>query len=211
MAAPNRETAEIPITPGAVNIQSSKTQSSATLDELAALGDKIFREVKEANVAKDDDEGNDRLYAEFRQKYRDFAHSFPVTLRWMVQAREYDTRAFKAYLKKIKTPFWETRRLFLESQADYLAILYRVRHPRCSSKELRKYRQAMVDHLVKEDEQFAEAHKEAEAEVERTKSEVEQERRQRLFAYLTSLKKAQGQTGPDARVNRRADSGESDE
>lgn len=168
----------------------------ATPAELAALGDQIYASVKASGVAAADDEGNDQLFIELRRRHRDFAHSFPVVLRWMVQARDYDTRAFKAYLKKIKTPYWNSRQDFLESQADYLAILYRTRNPRCGPKRLQKYRLGMLRHLEKEDEEFADAHQQAQEEAARVLKAVILDRRRRLFEFLVSGGSAGGSPKP---------------
>jgi hypothetical protein len=152
--------------------------SSATIDELLSLANNIFTEIKKSTTEKD------KLFNELHLKYRDFAQSFPIVLRWMVYVQDYDVKTFKRYLIKIKSPSWSTRKDFLESQADYLTMLYFTRNPCCSKQKLSLYRQAMINQLLEEDKQFEEAYKEAEIKEEQSRKESDLARRQRIYNFL---------------------------
>jgi len=153
--------------------------SSATIDELLSIANNIFVEIKKSTTEKD------KLFNEVHLKYRDFAQSFPIVLRWMVYVQDYDAKTFKRYLTKIKSPSWPTRKDFLESQVDYLTMLYHTRNPRCSNQELSSYRKAMIDQLLEEDKQFEEAYKESEIREEQIRKASDLVRRQRLYNFLT--------------------------
>ena len=158
------------------------------LGRVMALAAKIWAEVRRSGVAPDDDAGNDALLAELRTAYKDFAVSYPVPFRWMVQAREYEPRAFESYLREHVKPMYADRKEFLAAQGAYLVQLYRARHPRAGSRQLGRYREAVEKSLAQDDEAFAAAHAEAEEEVRRMDAENDAERRQRLWAHLRRLK-----------------------
>lgn len=157
-----------------------------TVDELVVIANEIWRKVRDSGVNANDDAKNDALYTQIREEYQQFALSFPIIVRWTVQAREYSEAAVRKYLKQVKQAggFWKTREAYLESQAQYLAILYKESHPRASPRELSQYHEMILKQLKEEDKQFMKANEEAEKEVERQKKEVDQERRQRILAYL---------------------------
>jgi hypothetical protein len=190
-------------------VTKNQAQSYASADELVALGDKIYGECREAYAARGlkpacgpdraegaDERGNlkalERLHDELHKQYQDFAYSFPIVVRWMVYAGEYSTKALRNYIQRIGAPVWKTRQDFLESQADYLLMLYRVRNPRSSAETRRSYRRSAIKFLKDEDEKFKEALEEADEEVEEARKEADRLRRQRLRRQLEAQKAAAG-------------------
>ena len=106
----------------------------------------------------------------------------------MVQAREYEPRAFEKYLRQHVRPMYKDRKEFSAAQAEYLVILYKVRNPRVSEKQLVRYRAAVAKSIQEDDDTFAKARKEAEETVRALDAEVDSARRQRMMEYLIRLK-----------------------
>jgi hypothetical protein len=162
----------------------AESAAAARLDELVDLALQVKQRVSETGVALDDDAGRDTLYTELRKEFKDFAHSFPLPFRWLIQTGEFDTAAFKAHVKHDYKVVHKTRGDFLESQGEYLMRLYKQKHPRAGEKELRARRESIYKMLKDEDEDFQEAKKEADEEVKRVDREIAQRRREQLAALL---------------------------
>jgi hypothetical protein len=175
---------------GSVGVQ------SAALEKVMGVAADIWAEVRRSGVAPDDDAGNDALLKRLQKAYKDFAVSYPVPFRWMVQAREYEPKAFEQYLRKDVQMMYKDRKAFLAAQGEYLVRLYKARNPRAGSRQLGRYREAVGKSLAQDDKAFTEAHAEAEEEVRRMDGEHDAERRQRLLAYLRRLKAERGAADP---------------
>ena len=174
---------------GEVPVEASMGSTQrATPEELVDLARKIWREVAASEIAKDDDAGNDRLLETIQVRYKDFNTSFPLVLRWMVQMRKFNARAFERYLLKHATAKLDTREAFLELQAEYLTLLYREEHRHADERGVREYRAAIVKQLLEEDKVFIDLQKQVEADLALRETEVDRDRRQRLYEYLLAQK-----------------------
>ena len=60
----------------------------------------------------------------FQKKYRKFATSFPITLRYMVQLGLYHQEAFRKFIKKMMARPYRSEEEYCERQADYVRYLY---------------------------------------------------------------------------------------
>lgn len=161
-----------------------KAAKDAPAEKLVEIAKTIWREVSLSGVAPADDDGNDRLLTELREKHPDFAVSFPLPLKCMVQMREFEPKAFETYLKTHVKAMYKDRKEFLASQAEYFILLYRAQRPRAGAREVARRREAVLASLEKDDEEFAQAREEAAAEVKRRDAEIDKERRERIYAYL---------------------------
>lgn len=164
------------------------TSQQATAEHLVALAKKIWKEVK-ASGAKDD-AGQDALLRQLQEKYKDFAISFPIPLRLMVQAHDFHAESFKKFLTTHVKSMYKDRMEFLEAQAEYMVLVFRARHPRAPPKAITRYREEIRKQLKADNEDFTQSQKEAEEEVRRLDAEVDAERRQRLFEFLRRQKLA---------------------
>lgn len=160
----------------------------ATPAEITAIARKIWRQVTSSKVARDDDAGNDRLLEEIQGSFKDFNTSFPLVLRWMVQARKFNAKAFEKYLLKHASAKLDTRQSFLELQADYLVLLYREENRHPDESLVRRYRASIIEQLLEEDKVFIEMQKEAEAVHARNAACMDRDRRQRLYEFILAQK-----------------------
>ena len=167
------------------NVSSARTESAAAIVGIARA---IWAEVRASGVAADDDAGNARLLAELRKKHRDFATTFPIPLRWMVQARDFAAKPFERYLAKHVKAHYRDRRAFMLAQAEYLVLLYRHRHPRAPGGEVTRYREAITKSLEEDDRVFMEAQDEVAEELKRLDAAVDADRRRRLYEFLLRRK-----------------------
>lgn len=172
---------------GEASVQASVTSAQrATPEELVALAAKIWGEVRNSGVLPNEEKENEALLARLQTEYKDFATSFPLVLRWMVQLRQFNKKALLAYLQKHATTRMNTREDFLRLQAEYVVLLHRHTHAHPDEAYVRRLRESLVDQLLREDKKFAEMQKQAEEETRRAEGLVDADRRERLYQYIMS-------------------------
>lgn len=137
--------------------------NKATPDTLTTLAREIWHEVRALPEAKTDDDLRTQL-EDLQTRYHDFAMSFPLPLRLMVQARRFSADAFRKWLLRRGDAKCATREDFLDLQAEYAVDVYRAEHPRAPHAAVCAYRDSVRDGLRNEDEAFIEATEEINAE-----------------------------------------------
>lgn len=165
-------------------VKTTLSSSHATPDEIVDIAKQIWRKVAESKIAIDDNAGNDQLLESIQTEWKDFNASFPIVLRWMVQLRKFNMRAFKKYLLKHASATLDTREAFLELQAEYLVYLYREEHAHTDETHIRQYRTVIVTQLLDEDKEFLKIQKQVEAELSQQSALTDADRRRRLYEYL---------------------------
>lgn len=173
---------EVPIK---ANVSSSQT---ATPEELVELAKKLWAQVQESGVSKDDDEGNKTLLKRMQDENKDFMMSFPIILRWMVQARQFGAKSFHKWLLKHSASELKDREDFLRLQAEYLVLLYKESNPRYDNRLVNEYRKSITQQLLDEDKKFKELHDQVTKDMEAHEAILRQERRERLIALVRALK-----------------------
>jgi hypothetical protein len=164
--------------------------STETLERIMEIAAEIWATVRHSGVAADDDGGNNALMERLQGEHKDFAISYPIPFRWMVQAREYEPQALEKFLREHVKAMYKDRKEFMAAQGEYLVILYKIRRPRAGARQLARYREAVTKSLQEDDDKFTAAREQAEVEVKRLDEEVDADRRQRIVAYLRRLKAA---------------------
>ena len=175
---------EVPVT---ANVQSSQR---ATPEQLVQLAKGIWRSVETSGISKDDEAGNDVMLSRIQSENKDFNQSFPLVLRWMVQMRQFNSKAFEKYLLKHASAKLDTREGFLELQAEYLVLLYKETHRHADEVFVRRYRQSLVQQLLEEDKSFMEMQKQVETDLASQSVTVDLDRRRRLYEFLLAQKVA---------------------
>lgn len=129
-------------------------EKEVTAEDIILEAEDIWRKVKKANVNITDFDRIDELMADMRAAHREFAQSYPIVLRYICQMREYDSKALRRWLRKIERNPWKTEEEYLDAQADYVSILYRVKHPRMPVSNAHAIRSNIKAMLVSEHKTF---------------------------------------------------------
>jgi len=166
---------------------------TVALEKVMAIAASIWKKVGRSGVKASDDAGNDALMKTLQIEFKEFATSYPIPFRWMVQAREYAPEPFEKYLKEHVKAMYKDRSEFMASQGEYLVLLYKHRHPRAGGQQLERYRAAITKSLQDDDDQFTASREEAERAVEALDRKVNAERRKRMVEYLHQLKALRAQ------------------
>lgn len=126
----------------------------------------------------------------------DFAQSFPIVLRWMMFAGEFDAEVFREFLLKFAAAKTKSRDDFRELQVEYPVALYKSHWAKANpgahaEKAIRDrvqdFRTQLLKQLKEEDELFEKSVKEAEAEVARVTAENAADRRRLLLERLREM------------------------
>jgi hypothetical protein len=149
-----------------------------TLDQLVEIAKTIYekssnsyaqRGLNPKNKASADkaaaDEASGKLekvYQEMWAEYKMFANEFPLVFRWIVSTLTYSEKALRGYIKNDHQSEWKNHKQMLSAQVSYLVYAFRETHPRASPKELSTYRDNVLTQVVKDNEHFEKAAKEAE-------------------------------------------------
>jgi hypothetical protein len=162
----------------------------ASLEEIVAIAKQLWGRVKNSSVDAKDNDGNDKLFEELRndKEFQKFATSFPVIMRWIVQARKYNLNALKHYLRKHATADLKTQEAFLDLQAEYLVLIFKEENPHISTKRIKTYRDGVIAMLRRENKEFMEINDQVEKEMEERNKNLDKIRREELRAVLMDLK-----------------------
>jgi hypothetical protein len=165
-------------------------QQQKQIEEIIDEANKIWAKVQQKKYDIEDTDASDALLEDLRTEHRDFHTTLPLVLRTMVQMRSYNPKALERYLKKMKTDMknWKSRRDFIESQADYMIILYKIKNPRYNTRHVQLMRQDLVKQLLEEEDAFVKMVEEAEKESEDYLKNTEKEQREELFRKIMELK-----------------------
>jgi hypothetical protein len=169
---------------------------NATLAEIEKEAANIWARVSGSGVDSKDDSGNDSLLESIRAEFADFAATFPLATRWIVQTRKFCPKVMKRFLLKYSESPLSTRAEYLEAQAEYLVMIYKKEAQKTlSGKRLIdsvfSYKKNILEHLQEEDERIAEAQKEAIAGYQAAQAANDAERRKRLLEIVRARAEAQ--------------------
>lgn len=167
------------------------TQQKATPDELVAIGRSIWQRVKNAKIDIADEKASEALLKQIQDEFHDFNQSFPLVVRWTVQRQEFSARALRNFLMKHAAANLTSRRGFLELQAEYPVLVWVERaKERPKPAEISRYRDAVIENLVKEDEMFTRTTEEVDKEFDARAAEIKAQRVRELRETLLRMKAA---------------------
>jgi hypothetical protein len=135
------------------------------------------------------DEEHKELHKKMVTDHHDFASIYMLPLRSIVYTNELYSDVMEKYVNHLSKNPWDTRREFIERQADYLVFLYRKKNKRHGSKDVAIYKDSVVRQLVEEDESMKKYEKEVKETVEAEFDQIVDQRRDRIHARLVQMKK----------------------
>lgn len=122
---------------------------------------------------------------EFYQKnHKNFAMTFPIVLRYMIQLKRYNQKAFVRFVKKLTSCPYRSELEYCERQADYIKYLFMETSPSHNMKDAQLIWQNAYDMLAKEVEVFKEAQETVKKKMEEDKIKNNAEKRNELKKVL---------------------------
>lgn len=133
-----------------------KQEKEVTAEFVLEEAKQIWKKVKAMNVPVGDSVKAELCMDAIRREHRDFCQAYPIVLRYMAQMGEFRAKAFKQYLAHILHHPWSTEEAFLESQADYVVLLYKATHKKWNTTEISNLRTNIRNMLFAEHNEFKE-------------------------------------------------------
>ncbi len=134
------------------------------------------------------DKDYETLHKEIVEKHHDFASIYAITIRHIVMHNEFYDDAMKRYVQHLTNNPWNTKKEFIERQAEYLVYVERQKKPRIGSTELARYKQNVNKQLLEEDEKFDAYAKEVKETVNDEWDQIVKNRKDRLHDLLQKMK-----------------------
>ena len=147
------------------------SEKDVTIDQVVAEADSILRESRSRKIKTGDVASAEELMSEMRKKHPEFCKSYPIVLRYICQMHD-SSKAFRTYLIKIKERPWKTQEEYLDSQADYVVILYKATHRRWNATQCENIRKNVRMMLQNEHDTFVKYAKEFDREVNEEEGEL---------------------------------------
>ena len=161
------------------------------LREAKDIWKKCQTAIKRRNLKFGDKDGAEKLMSEFRKEHKEFSTSYPIVLRYMAEMQTFHPDALRLYLKKIEEHPWKSETEYLDSQADYVTLLYKATHSRYNTTEVARVRENIRKILVVEHEKFKLYQEEFSKEVNEMESRLEEMNKHELAAYFKKIGKGE--------------------
>jgi len=150
------------------------SEKEVTVDFIVDEANVMWKEMKSRNILFGDSAAASALMIDMRRGHPEFCKAYPIVTRYICEMQEYSEKGFRRWLTKIKYHPWKTQDEYLDAQADYVTMLYRVKNPRASRRDYDNVRKNIGDALRNEHEEFKqrvdEYDREVTAELDKLKS-----------------------------------------
>ncbi len=130
------------------------SEKEVTIDQLVAEADAIWKYARARKLQFNDTAAAAKLISDVQRMHPQFCHSYPLVNRYICEMQEYSSKAFRLWLMKIKEHPWKSEAEYLDAQADYVAILFRVKHPRATKTQINNLRVNIRAVLQEEHDKF---------------------------------------------------------
>jgi hypothetical protein len=107
-----------------------RQEKEVTIDDVVSEANVIYAKCKKLYPGDDSEERLKEIHNQMVDEHTQFAHAYPIVLRYMCELKQYRQKAFKKYLGYIKHHPWTSEDSFFESQAMYVTLLYKEINPR---------------------------------------------------------------------------------
>lgn len=164
-----------------VNIKSEK---EVTADEVVREADKIWKFARARKLKFGDTEKTNELLKEVQKKHPQFSQAYPIVVRYMCQMQEYNSKAFRMWLLKIKEHPWKNPAEYMDAQADYVTRLYIARKPHANKTEINNLRSNVRTLLTKEYETFKSCAETTETNVTQNEKQLQDKNSDELFKFV---------------------------
>jgi hypothetical protein len=120
----------------------------------------------------------------YQKNYNRFTMAFPIVLRYMIQLRQFNKKAFAKFVKKMMANPYRSELEYCERQADYVKYLFMELSPSHNMKEAHAIWKQTYDMLAKEVEVFKKAEERVKEKLEKNNSQNSIEKRNELKTVL---------------------------
>jgi hypothetical protein len=162
------------------------SEKEVSIDDLVNEANDIWKYAKARRLKFGDSAGAERLMADVQAKHPQFCHSYPIVNRYICEMQQYSTKAFRMWLMKIKEHPWKGENEYLDAQADYIVMLYKVKAPRANMTQVNQFRAQIRALLQVEHEKFKHYVNEFDKEVSAEESVLKKKNANELHKFVLS-------------------------
>lgn len=159
------------------------SEREVTIDFVVREASAMWKLMRSRKLKFGDQHAAEALMSEMQKTHPEFCKSYPIVNRYICQMQEYDAKAFKLWLMKIKERPWKTEGEYLDAQADYVVMLYRAKKPRANMTEVNNLRRNIRNMLQVEHDKFKHYAEEYEREVTAEESMLKDRNMDELHAF----------------------------
>lgn len=159
------------------------SEKEVGIDDIVEEAVAINKELQSRKLPPTDNDASDAFMSEMRREHKQFATSYPIVLRYMCQMRQFSKDALRQYLMHIKAHPWKNQNEYLDSQADYVVILYKKTHQRWNRTQVENLRKNVRGLLQQEHDKFVELGEKYKGEVDSEEAEYKRSREEDLAAF----------------------------
>jgi ElaB/YqjD/DUF883 family membrane-anchored ribosome-binding protein len=177
------------------------SEKNVTVDDIIAEAVSINKKLQAAKIKPGDFDASDEFMAKMRREHKEFSQSYPIVLRYMCQMQQFHVNALRKYLNYIREHPWKNHDEYLDSQANYVIILYKETHNRWNRTQVENLRKNIRTMLKSEHERFMELSDKYKKEVEHEESGYKADREDTMKAFYA----AQGRDTFDMHLRTKTD------
>lgn len=157
------------------------------LNEAKEMWAECKKQFREKNIKFGNTKATEQLMSDMRNTHKDFCVSYPIVMRYMAEMHTFHPDAFCKYLKKIAANPWKTEEEYLDSQVDYIVMLYKSTHKHWNMTEVSRIRDNVRTILHREHETVKKYQEEFTKEVEADEVRLQKESKDEIVNFLKSL------------------------
>ncbi len=140
-----------------VNANVKITNSLENINTVIIHGIEIYEIVLKSQIL---DEANlIILMNNIKEKYKNFAYTFPIIFKWIIMTKQFNPEALKKFLNLYSNREYKTREEFIIIQIEYIIYYNQMTFPEKSIEHYNNMRINMYNNIIEEDKQFIEQYK----------------------------------------------------
>lgn len=163
------------------------SEKEVTIDDVVNEANQMWKEVRRRNLRIDDYDATDTLMKDMFRVHPAFCKAYPVVNRYMCQMGQYNSKAFKMWLTKIKMHPWKTEEEYLEAQVDYIVKLFLAGKPRANKTEVNNLRANVRHFLSHEHNEFKKCADDSEKKVNDREEQLERKNASELIDSVAAI------------------------
>jgi hypothetical protein len=153
-----------------ISVRYEKEVSEEYVMNEAAL---IWKEFMNSKEPPCDENAIEQYIISLHETHKEFSSAYPLVIRYMIQFRRFHMKALKRHLRKLSITTHKSESDFLDSQADYVAMLFEHTEKHWNKNDIHNLRKEVRKNLDTERDEFKKSILAATAKLEKTELEVE--------------------------------------
>lgn len=165
------------------------SEKDVSIDDICDEAVAISKKLRAAKIKPGDFDAADRFMSDMRREHKEFSQSYPIVLRYMCQMQQFHAGALRKYLNHIRTHPWKNHDEYLDSQTQYVVILYKETHPRWNRTQVDNLAKNIRAMLQSEHKRFMDLSEKYKDEVEHEETSYKAEREDTMRAFYAAYGK----------------------